>query len=293
MALRAAEFLEDNGVEITRDGLRKDSHKFGWLWPWLEEREAHRMPPHLCNTDGEDLLWHTASFRVADEQKARSALLGREDVQYDEEADEFFWLRDTRDDPRIAGDWLRLGRVELVGGELILTVNSAQRLTKARKWLERIPGVAYQAVTTRRWDEEPEDRPTDEKMSAGQPEELTPEMLAAAREMITRQYMAWLDMPVPMLGGRSPRAMCKTRAGRRKVAMLIRTMPDPAGNASVEVPREAMLRELGLEDRGEAIDSAAAPPAGKYVPAAGRGKVGRNDPCPCGSGKKYKKCCGP
>ncbi|MBM3335726.1 SEC-C domain-containing protein [Candidatus Sumerlaeota bacterium] len=27
--------------------------------------------------------------------------------------------------------------------------------------------------------------------------------------------------------------------------------------------------------------------------AAGSGrKVGRNDPCPCGSGKKYKKCCG-
>ncbi|WP_268036263.1 MULTISPECIES: SEC-C metal-binding domain-containing protein [Clostridium] len=21
-------------------------------------------------------------------------------------------------------------------------------------------------------------------------------------------------------------------------------------------------------------------------------KVGRNDPCPCESGKKYKKCCG-
>jgi uncharacterized protein YchJ len=21
-------------------------------------------------------------------------------------------------------------------------------------------------------------------------------------------------------------------------------------------------------------------------------QVGRNDPCPCGSGKKYKKCCG-
>jgi preprotein translocase subunit SecA len=24
----------------------------------------------------------------------------------------------------------------------------------------------------------------------------------------------------------------------------------------------------------------------------GSAKVGRNDPCPCGSGKKYKKCCG-
>jgi preprotein translocase subunit SecA len=26
-------------------------------------------------------------------------------------------------------------------------------------------------------------------------------------------------------------------------------------------------------------------------PAAFR-NVGRNDPCPCGSGKKYKRCCG-
>lgn len=28
-------------------------------------------------------------------------------------------------------------------------------------------------------------------------------------------------------------------------------------------------------------------------PTAGRrGKIGRNDPCPCGSGLKYKRCCG-
>jgi len=26
-------------------------------------------------------------------------------------------------------------------------------------------------------------------------------------------------------------------------------------------------------------------------PAKAETKVGRNDPCPCGSGKKYKKCC--
>lgn len=28
------------------------------------------------------------------------------------------------------------------------------------------------------------------------------------------------------------------------------------------------------------------------VPTTAGNKVGRNDPCPCGSGKKYKKCCG-
>jgi preprotein translocase subunit SecA len=32
--------------------------------------------------------------------------------------------------------------------------------------------------------------------------------------------------------------------------------------------------------------------AKKQLVKVGGGKVGRNDPCPCGSGKKYKKCCG-
>ncbi len=34
------------------------------------------------------------------------------------------------------------------------------------------------------------------------------------------------------------------------------------------------------------------PEAAAPAPAAPGAKVGRNDPCPCGSGKKYKKCCG-
>ena len=29
-----------------------------------------------------------------------------------------------------------------------------------------------------------------------------------------------------------------------------------------------------------------------YTAGVGQKKIGRNDPCPCGSGKKYKKCCG-
>ena len=36
------------------------------------------------------------------------------------------------------------------------------------------------------------------------------------------------------------------------------------------------------------LDASAGKPATFARPAA---KIGRNDPCPCGSGKKYKKCC--
>ena len=31
---------------------------------------------------------------------------------------------------------------------------------------------------------------------------------------------------------------------------------------------------------------------GKGRTVVKKDKVGRNDPCPCGSGKKYKQCCG-
>ncbi|MGI3212327.1 UPF0149 family protein [Roseovarius tibetensis] len=32
--------------------------------------------------------------------------------------------------------------------------------------------------------------------------------------------------------------------------------------------------------------------ASMVAPSASSRKIGRNDPCPCGSGRKYKKCCG-
>jgi uncharacterized protein YecA (UPF0149 family) len=32
--------------------------------------------------------------------------------------------------------------------------------------------------------------------------------------------------------------------------------------------------------------------AGRIVAAPPKPKVGRNAPCPCGSGRKFKQCCG-
>ena len=41
-----------------------------------------------------------------------------------------------------------------------------------------------------------------------------------------------------------------------------------------------------------AAAGAAAEPAKTVQSRRSAEKVGRNDPCPCGSGKKYKRCCG-
>ena len=50
-----------------------------------------------------------------------------------------------------------------------------------------------------------------------------------------------------------------------------------------------------VEGPGEAGEEAYVPPLEPEVTwpiHREAAKVGRNDPCPCGSGKKYKKCCG-
>ena len=57
----------------------------------------------------------------------------------------------------------------------------------------------------------------------------------------------------------------------------------------------AKLCELEpLAWKGSAINIENAPIDSMKAPKPGIdfSKVGRNDPCPCGSGKKYKRCCG-
>ncbi len=51
-----------------------------------------------------------------------------------------------------------------------------------------------------------------------------------------------------------------------------------------------LLPALLIETGGFGLDRQVAEPAGEEPPAV-PDKVGRNAPCPCGSGKKYKKCC--
>jgi preprotein translocase subunit SecA len=69
-------------------------------------------------------------------------------------------------------------------------------------------------------------------------------------------------------------------------------LPDPAQLRPRPVPREA----APPPPQGGGGARPGLPQARGGAPAAASGaplpRVGRNDPCPCGSGKKYKKCHG-
>ena len=66
---------------------------------------------------------------------------------------------------------------------------------------------------------------------------------------------------------------------------------------TVEIAREAAAQEIEMQQprpqRMVLSHGAENLDPERPAPAKRQGeKIGRNDPCPCGSGKKYKRCCG-
>jgi hypothetical protein len=78
----------------------------------------------------------------------------------------------------------------------------------------------------------------------------------------------------------------------------VKTKAMKAQQAGVDITDEAAINEYLYEqtlkaledDAPEEADEVGLAPAAPIVEHSP--KIGRNDPCPCGSGKKYKKCCG-
>ena len=64
---------------------------------------------------------------------------------------------------------------------------------------------------------------------------------------------------------------------------------------SVSIINRAQIRDnLEREEVAKpiSVSSGKEDDSKKKAPVKASDKVGRNDPCPCGSGKKYKHCCG-
>ena len=84
-------------------------------------------------------------------------------------------------------------------------------------------------------------------------------------------------------------------AAAQQQAMEMQARAEAQAKAAAEAQRRMMTEvKPDADDEAEAQKAAASAPQGqapKMEPARSE-KIGRNDPCPCGSGKKYKNCHG-
>ena len=102
-------------------------------------------------------------------------------------------------------------------------------------------------------------------------------------------------------GQKDPRIEYQKEAYQMFLEMLDRIKRDTVEKLfAVQIAKEQEVKEMKVErkqtfilSRGETAQGGGGETEdGKGVTVRREGKkVGRNDPCPCGSGKKYKKCC--
>jgi hypothetical protein len=95
------------------------------------------------------------------------------------------------------------------------------------------------------------------------------------------------DRPAAGVRGAAARLVIDSEAGERCRQEGDRRLVD----WFVDSLDTSLLEALRGAVRAAKARAANAPAAPVPTPEAA-GRLGRNDPCPCGSGKKYKRCCG-
>jgi preprotein translocase subunit SecA len=122
-------------------------------------------------------------------------------------------------------------------------------------------------------------------------------LFTAMKDRIEEEIVRYLWRLTPVMGEEGAEPPAPVRQPARRPPQLTLSGPSTA-------PASSPFGAIGAGSRGPASAVAEPPNGGTPRPARTGGddtirqvkrdepKVGRNDPCPCGSGKKYKKCHG-
>lgn len=261
--------------------LHEHGHELLAMYLYMEEvvydLAASRPMPTLVNTDGEQLVLCETRYAFDPAVRSRVAeqlatVEGFEDESREAAAEVVIGAdvkAGTAGAPAAAAAsavglrkfvWTRLGnaqhahwehtvigRATLHRAELVLETNSYERHDRMRGLVERATAGLVRLVVTAR--EDMNDPATVARLREGAPPrrplEVEPAMV---QEMLRQHYQGWPDMPLPALGGRTPRQAMRTSRGKRQVDELLREMEyRTAGSALAGAYDFGILRrELGL-----------------------------------------------
>ncbi|MEN8150173.1 MAG: hypothetical protein ABFS86_10135 [Planctomycetota bacterium] len=252
----ALDFLESLVSPLTPEVLTSRPGIVGRLWSWREGRRARPDPePWLVNCERHDISYRETVFRFDDPEALRQALLERDDF-LDEEGERLLWTLDHAGGDFGGARLVERGMLEFEGNEVTVETNSVERMDELRGLLLAFPGAEAgpeHDVTP------PEMRNPASRKSGADIREIVidpffvagddPEDAAeyAARQ-VRRHYLEWPDMEIPDLGGKTPRQVCETEEGRRRIRRRILALARPPAlrDLGLDLPREEMLRDLGL-----------------------------------------------
>jgi hypothetical protein len=226
----ARRVLKVRGEWVPRQKLASEGVDLGLIHVWMEAvLELEQQPPPkavLVNTDGHPLLLTTDHFSFPPQARKQvlTQLLRVEGAELNDEgvpAEVLFMRPGNARHP--SWDSTLVGRALVAPARLRLETNSVERANALRAQVEAACGKLLTHRAREHADPEALLAREAEPESAGN-EAPGPELIAALREFKQRHYAGWLDMPLPVLQGKSPREAVRTAAGRRKVDVLLKQL---------------------------------------------------------------------
>ncbi len=135
------------------------------------------------------------------------------------------------------------------------------------------------------------------RVYAEREEELTPQMMRQIERslllvMIDRKWMDHIDAMDQLRGGIGMRAYGQRDPLVEYKYEAFEAFQDMVYSIKEDVVRSILRIKVAEKPQERQGIANAGGEKGKKTPVRVAKKPGRNDPCPCGSGKKYKNCCG-
>jgi len=228
------------------EALRTLSPMFTTFWLVdLIERIQRPAIPDLRNFEGDELLLCEARYPFAAGATCNQIETVLDACPEFRRADATFWNWVSLKKPsarassrgslsfetRLEDGVLVLGSVELKANTLVLAANSQRRCELGCTLLSALLGERVQQPLLKT-------ETVDQIIASAHrtvPEQLDipdEERCAVIHETLDRHYREVLDNPVPMLGGKSPRAAVKTNSGRIKVVEWLKMMENTTAKAA-------------------------------------------------------------
>jgi len=214
-----------------------------------EEDERRSVPPELQNTDGDKLVLVCDRYRVKDEHReqvlrALASIRGADEIHEDEEGASFIGFVKSAN-----GETTLVGHASLTReGDLAVETNSVRRAKSLRAKVEN----ACRGLLSDHRRERTDPRALLRDAAGAPPEPHSPseDEAAVIREEKRLHYESWLDLPVPMFGGKTPRAAARSRRGREDLVILLKSLENREARQPAETRFDVgvLRRALKIEE---------------------------------------------
>ncbi len=235
---------------------------------YLDIRDSLRRPPKLQNTDGDPFVFHMLTFEIGSPQVAFDALASlawgesKEDLLEGAEMAADGALLNISFDWRKKGNAMHktwdntiLGHMKIAGRTLTVEVNSAQRAGRIHAEIDRRLGILARHQGT--VSQTPEQLLATKKQSKqflpslAKPDRddsnIESETLETVRASMRQEMEDWVDLKLPVLGGRTPRQAVQEPDGREIVEGILLEWERSAAQPSVAKfinPDVSIIRRL-------------------------------------------------